>query len=107
MRLTAYEESATTAAREIERLRHKNTILRRGARLPSEMDRELQEVYRRLSDTEHGWNHTRMLLNITREEVDIRTHGIVHLENHVETQDAELEERAERIADLKQQLLEL
>jgi hypothetical protein len=71
------------------------------------MDRELQEVYRHLSDTEHGWNYTRMLLNITREEVDIRTHGIVHLENHVETQDAELEERAERIADLKQQLLEL
>jgi hypothetical protein len=27
-------------------------------------------------------------------EVDIRTHGIIHLENHVETQDAELEERA-------------
>jgi hypothetical protein len=48
-----------------------------------------------------------MLLNITREEVDIRTHRIVHLENHVETQDTELEERAERIADLEQQLLEL
>jgi hypothetical protein len=41
------------------------------------------------------------------EEVDIRTHGIVHLQNHVETQDAELEERAERISDLEQQLLEL
>jgi hypothetical protein len=26
-----------------------------------------------------------MLLDITREEVDIRTHGIVHLEHHVET----------------------
>jgi hypothetical protein len=48
-----------------------------------------------------------MLLDITRKEVDIHTHGIVHLENHVETQDAELEERVERIADLKQQLLEL
>jgi hypothetical protein len=48
-----------------------------------------------------------MLLDIAHEEVDIRTHGIVHLENHMETQDAELEERAERIADLKQQLLEL
>jgi hypothetical protein len=48
-----------------------------------------------------------MLLNITREEVDIRTHGIVHLENQVEAQDAELEERAEIIADLEQQLLEL
>jgi hypothetical protein len=48
-----------------------------------------------------------MLLDIAREEVDIRTHGIIHLENHVETQDAELEERTEKITDLKQQLLEL
>jgi hypothetical protein len=48
-----------------------------------------------------------MLLDITREEVETRTHGIIHLENHVETQDAELEERVERIADLEQQLLEL
>jgi hypothetical protein len=43
-----------------------------------------------------------MLLNITREEVDIHTHGIVHLENYVETQDVELEERAEMIANLEQ-----
>jgi hypothetical protein len=41
------------------------------------------------------------LLRIAREEVDICTHRIIHLENHVETQDAELEERAERIADLE------
>jgi hypothetical protein len=99
--LMAYEESATTAAREIERLRHENTILRSSAQLPSEMDSELQEVYHRLSDAEHGWNYTRMLLDITHEEVDIRTHGIVHLENHVEMQNAELEERAERITDLE------
>jgi hypothetical protein len=43
-----------------------------------------------------------MLLDITREEVDIRTHGIVHLENHVKTQDAKLEERVEIITDLEQ-----
>jgi hypothetical protein len=48
-----------------------------------------------------------MLLNIIHEEVDICTHRIVHLEHHVETQDAELEERAEMIADLEQQVLEL
>jgi hypothetical protein len=42
-----------------------------------------------------------MLLNITCEEVETRTHGIVHVEHHVETQDAELEERAEMITDLK------
>jgi hypothetical protein len=106
-RLTAYKESATAATRKIERLRHENAILRSGARPPSEQDCKLQEVYHRLSNIEHGWNHTRMLLDITREEVDIRTHGIVHLEHHVEAQDVELEERAEMIANLEQQLLEL
>jgi hypothetical protein len=99
--------SATTTAWEIERLRHENAILCSGAWPQLEMDRELQEVYRCLSHTENGWNYTRMLLDIAREEVDIRTHGIVHLENNVETQDAELEKRAERIIDLEQQLLEL
>jgi hypothetical protein len=48
-----------------------------------------------------------MLLNITRKEVEARTHRIIHLENHMEMQDAELEERVERIADLEQHLLEL
>jgi hypothetical protein len=46
-----------------------------------------------------------MLLDITHEEVDTRTHGIIHLEHHTETQDTELEERAETITNLKQQLL--
>jgi hypothetical protein len=105
--LMAYKESAIVATREIERLRHENAILCSGARPPSEQDHELQEFYRRLSNTEHGWNHTCMLLDIAHEEVDIRTHGIVHLEHHVEVQDAELEERVEMIANLEQQLLEL
>jgi hypothetical protein len=48
-----------------------------------------------------------MLLDITREEVETRTQGIIHLEHHVEVQDAELEEMAEMIADLEQQLLGL
>jgi hypothetical protein len=48
-----------------------------------------------------------MPLDITREEVETRTHGIIHLEHHVEVQDAELEERAEMIANLEQHLLEL
>jgi predicted RNase H-like nuclease (RuvC/YqgF family) len=107
MHLTVYKESATATTREIERLRHENAILCSGARPISEQDRELQEVYRHLSNAEDGWNHTHMLLDITREEVETRTHGIIHLENHVETQDIELAERAERIADLEQQLLEL
>jgi hypothetical protein len=82
--LTAYKESAPIATCEIERLRHENAILCNGARPPSEQD------------------HAYMLLDITREEVDIRTHGIIHLEHHVEAQDAELEERAEMIANLEQ-----
>jgi uncharacterized protein (DUF3084 family) len=105
--LTAYKESATAATREIERLRHENAILRSGVRPLSEQDRELQEVYHCFSNAEHGWNHTHMLLNITREEVETRTHVIMHLEHHVEVQDAGLEERAETIANLEQQLLEL
>jgi hypothetical protein len=74
----------------MERPRHENAILYSGARPPSEQDHELHEVYRHLCNTEHGWNHTRMLLDITHEEVDIPTHGIIHLEHHMEAQDAEL-----------------
>jgi hypothetical protein len=96
-----YKESATAATHEIERLRHENAILCSGAHPPSEKDCELQEVYRRLSNAEHGWNHTRMLLDITREEVETRTHGIIHLEHHVGVPDAELEERVETIANLE------
>jgi hypothetical protein len=106
-RLMAYEESVAATARELERLRHENAILRSGARPPSEQDSELQDIYHRLSNAEHGWTYTRMLLDITHLEVETHTHGIVHLEHHLETQDAELEERAEMITDLEQQLLEL
>jgi hypothetical protein len=100
-----YKESATAATGEIERLRHENAILRSGVRPPSEQDRELKEIYRHLGNTEHEWNHTRLLLDITREEVETHTHGIIHLEHHVEVQDAKLEERAEVITNLEQQLL--
>jgi hypothetical protein len=97
----AYEECATATAHKIERLRHENAILRSGACPPLEQDCELLEVYRRLSDVEHGWNYTHMLLDITREEVETCTHGIVHLEHHMEVQDAELEERVKMITDLE------
>jgi hypothetical protein len=103
----AYKEIATAANHEIERLRHENAILCSGARPPSEQDHELKEVYCHLGNIEHRWNHTRMLLDITHEEVETRTHGIIHLEHHVEVQDVELEVRAEMIANLEQQLLEL
>jgi hypothetical protein len=107
MRLMAYEESATAIAHEIEWLMHENAILRSSARPPSKKDRELQDVYHRHSNTKHGWNYTCMLLDIILEEVETRAHGIVHLEHHVVAHDTELEERAEMIANLKQQLLEL
>jgi hypothetical protein len=106
MRLTAYNEHTAATSRELGRLRHENAILRSGGRPPSEQDHELQVAYHRLSGAEHGWNHTCMLLDITREEVDTRTHWINHLEHNVEMH-AELEERAERIAYLEQQLLQL
>jgi hypothetical protein len=48
-----------------------------------------------------------MLLDITHEEVETHTHGIIHLQHHVEVQDAKLEERAEMITNLEQQQLEL
>jgi hypothetical protein len=101
MRLMAYKESATATACKVERLRHENAIICSSARLPLEQDHELQEVYRHLSNTKHGWNHACMLLDITREEVETRTHEIIHLEHHVEVQDTELEERVERITDLE------
>jgi hypothetical protein len=101
-RLMVYKESATAATGEIERLRHENAILCSGVHPPSEQDHELKEVYRCLGNAEHGWNHTRLLLGITQEEVETRTHGIIHLEHHVEVQDAELEERAETLANLEQ-----
>jgi hypothetical protein len=53
-RLTAYKESVTAATCEIERLRNENAILRSGAHPPSEQDRELKEVYRRLGNAVHG-----------------------------------------------------
>jgi hypothetical protein len=48
-----------------------------------------------------------MLLDIIHEEVDTHAHGIIHLGHHVEMRDAEHEERAETIANLEQQLLQL
>jgi hypothetical protein len=102
MRLTAYEEHAIATSCELEKLRHENAVLRSSALSPSEQDHELQAAYRHLSEVEHGWNYTRQLHDITREEVDVRTHGIIHHEHNIETQDVKLEERAETIANLEQ-----
>jgi hypothetical protein len=92
MLLTTYEDRATTTSCELGRLRYENVVLHSSALSPLEQDGELQVAYHHLSEAEHGWNYTSMLLNTTHEEVDIRTHGIVHVEHHVESQDVELEE---------------
>jgi hypothetical protein len=65
MCLTTYEEYTTTTSRELKRLRHENAILHNGARPTSEQDHELYVAYRWLNEAEHGWNHTRMFLDIT------------------------------------------
>jgi hypothetical protein len=85
MRLTKYEEHTTANSQELERLRYENTILCSGALPPSVQDRELKVAYRRLSEAMHGWNYTRQLLDIIRVAVDIRTDGIIHLEDAYET----------------------
>jgi chromosome segregation ATPase len=91
----------------MERLEHENTILHHGSHESTETDLELQTAYHRLSEAEHGWNFTRQQLNLACEEVDTHTHAILHLEDAVEMQDTELDERAETIANLEHQLLEL
>jgi hypothetical protein len=85
MLLIAYEERTTATSSELERLRHENVVLDSSVLSPSGQDHELQVAYRRLSEAERVWNYPRTLLNITREEVDIRTHGIFHLEHTVKT----------------------
>jgi hypothetical protein len=67
-----------------------------------ESDLELQTTYRCLSEAKHGLNFTRKQLDLAQEEVDTRTHVIMHLENAFETQGTELEERVETIANLEQ-----
>jgi hypothetical protein len=54
-----------------------------------------------------GGTTSHQLLDITQEEVDIHTHGIIHLEHAFKMQEVELEEMAEMTATLEQQLLEL
>jgi hypothetical protein len=105
MCLTAYEKHTIATSHELERLRHENAALCNSACPPSEQDHELQVAYRRLSEAEHGWNHTHKLLDITHEELDVRTHGIIHLEHAIKAHDTELEEGVETITNLEQQLL--
>jgi hypothetical protein len=98
--LNAYEKLAAHTSRELERMGHENHILCQGTFGIMVKDLELQVAYRRSSEAEHGLNFTCLQLELTREEVDTRTQAIVHLEDIVEMQDLELDDRAEQIATL-------
>jgi hypothetical protein len=80
-----------------------NRILCQGMIGATEKDLDLHVAYPRLSETEHRLNFARQQLDLTREEVDMRTHTIMHLENAIEMHDLKLEGRAKVIATLKQQ----
>jgi hypothetical protein len=95
---------SSSLEQHIEELRRANAILRSSTPPPSDQDRELQIVYRHLSEAEHGWHYFRQQLDAAREMLDVCMHVIIHLEHHVEQQDLELEQRAVMIADLEQQL---
>jgi hypothetical protein len=76
LRLTAYGE-------HIKGLRHENSILRSGTHSPLDRGHELQIMYHRHSEAKHGWNYNHQQLDLTRDEVDICTHTIIHLEHAI------------------------
>jgi hypothetical protein len=77
LRLTAYGE-------HIKGLRHENSILCSGTLLPLDRGHELQVMYHHHSEAKHGWNYNRQQLDLTRNEVDICTHAIIHLKHAIE-----------------------
>jgi hypothetical protein len=77
-------EQATHTTHELDRMGRENYIHRQGALGTTEKDLELQAAYHRLSVAEHGLNFARLQLDLTWEEVDMRTHTIIYLENAVE-----------------------
>jgi TolA-binding protein len=97
-------QHSSSLEQHVEELRHANAILRSGAPPPSDQDRELQVMYRRLSEAEHGWHYFRQQLDAAREMLDECTHVIIHLEHHIKQQEFELEQKAATIVDLEQQL---
>jgi hypothetical protein len=94
----------TFLEQHVEGLRHENATLCSSTLPPSGQDRELQVMYHRLSEAEHGWHYARQQLDVAHAMVDERTHAIILLEHHVEQQDLDLKERAAMIATLEQQL---
>jgi hypothetical protein len=74
-----------------ERMGLENTILCRGTHESTVKDLELQVTYSLHSEAEDGRNLARQQLDLTHEEVETRTHMIMHLENAIELQDLELD----------------
>jgi septal ring factor EnvC (AmiA/AmiB activator) len=95
---------SSSLEQHVEELRPANAILHSGMPPPSDQGRELQVMYRCLSEAEHRWHYFRQQLNAAHEMLDECTRMIIHLEHHIKQQDLELEERAATIADLEQQL---
>jgi hypothetical protein len=56
-----------------------------------DQDCKLKVMYHFLSEAKHAWNYTHQQLDASREEVDERTHVIIHLEHANKQQDLELE----------------
>jgi hypothetical protein len=92
----------TFLEQHVEGQRHENATLHSSTLPPSGQDHELQVVYRRLSEAEHGWHYARQQLDAACAIVDERIHAIIYLEHHVEQHDLDLKERAATVTTLKQ-----
>jgi hypothetical protein len=74
----------TFLEQHVEGLRHENATLCSGTLPPSGQDHELEVVYHRLSEAEHGWHYAHQQLDAAHAMVDERTHAIIHHEHHIE-----------------------
>jgi hypothetical protein len=101
MWLAGYDERNTACSHELEQLKHENALLCSGTLPPSDQDHELKVMYRYLNEAEHGWNYAHQQLDAAHEEVDSRTHAIIHLEHANEQQDLDLEERTAVITSIE------
>jgi ADP-dependent phosphofructokinase/glucokinase len=81
--MNEYERLAITVGFDSERLGHENHAFRQETVRVLDKDLELSSGYHRLSEVEREMSHTRAQLQEAREEIDTRTHAIVHLEHAI------------------------
>jgi hypothetical protein len=79
--MAAYDECYIAISRELAQLKCENDLLHGGIIPPSDQDRELKVMYRRLSEAEHMWHYIHQQQDAFCELVDKCTHAIVHLEH--------------------------